>query len=52
MRDKSHYECLVSLLGEMNIGKSPNHSMELIEQDYESMSDILPKDYVTFGDDR
>lgn len=51
LREESQYEYLASLRGEINIGKSLNHAMELIEQDYESLRGILPKDYEAFGND-
>lgn len=51
LREESQYKYLVSLRGEINIGKSLNHAMELIEQDYESLTGILPKDYEAFGND-
>src|SRR5467141_2949083 len=51
LREESQFEYLVSLRGEINTGKSLNHSMELIEEDYESLTGILPKDYEAFGND-
>ena len=51
LRGESQYEYLVSLHGEINIGKSLNRAMDLIERDYESLRGILPKDYEAFGND-
>jgi type I restriction enzyme M protein len=51
LRGQSQYEYLTNLPGDENIGKAFNRAMELIEQDYESLRGILPRDYESFGDD-
>lgn len=51
LRNESQYEYLANLPGEANIGRALNRAMDLIEQDYESLRGILPRDYEAFGND-
>jgi type I restriction enzyme M protein len=51
LREESQYEYLTNLPGDTNTGKSINRAMELIEEDYESLRGILPRNYEAFGDD-
>jgi len=51
LRKESQYKYLTNLSGDKNIGKAVNRAMELIEEDYESLRGILPRNYESFGDD-
>ena len=48
---ESRYDYLVNLPESADIGKAVNHAMELIEQQSEQLTGVLPKDYTMFTND-
>ena len=48
---EARYDYLVNLPESTDIGKAVNHAMELIEQQSEQLSGVLPKDYTMFTND-
>ena len=48
---ESRYDYLVNLPESADIGKTVNHAMELIEQQSEQLTGVLPKDYTMFTND-
>ena len=48
---EARYDYLVNLPESTDIGKAVNHAMELIEQQSEQLTGVLPKDYTIFTDD-
>ena len=48
---EARYDYLVNLPESTDIGKAVNHAMELIEQQSEQLTGVLPKDYTMFTND-
>ncbi len=51
LSEKSSYDYLLRLANDTNKGQAINDAMDAIEQDYESLSGVLPKEYQIFDND-